>query len=174
MTPEFSRLVRIDTLGPGPRAMTVTAEPGERAALARRFGLEALERLDAALTLTAGADAIAVSGRLRAAAVQSCVASGAPVPATIDEPFSVEFRPQPATAAEAELEVGTSELDVIFYHGASIDVGEAVAETLVLALPPFPRAPDAAAALREAGVLSEEDAAAEKAARSPFAVLKKG
>ncbi len=174
MTPEFSRPVRIDTLGPGARAMGVTADPDERAALAIRFGLERLEQLDAALTLIAREDAITLDGRLRARAVQSCVASGAPVPATIDEPFSVAFRPQPATAAEAELEVETGELDVIFYDGASIDVGEAVAETLALALPPFPRAPDAAAALRAAGVLSEEDAAAEKASRSPFAVLTTG
>ncbi len=174
MTPEFSRPVRIDTLGPGARAMAVMADPDERAALAVRFGLEALERLDAELTLTARSEEIALDGRLRARAVQTCVASGVPVPAVIEEPFSVAFRPQPATAADAELEVGTGELDVIFYDGASIDVGEAVAETLALALPPFPRAPDAAAALRAAGVLSEQDAAAEKAARSPFAVLKKG
>ena len=43
-------------------------------------------------------------------------------------------------------------------------MGEAVAETMALAMEPFPRAPDADAYLKEAGVLSEEQA-------SPFAAL---
>ena len=49
--PEFSRLVRVDTLGAEPRTMTIEAEEAERTALARRFGLVAVERLaaDAAL-----------------------------------------------------------------------------------------------------------------------------
>jgi len=41
---------------------------------------------------------------------------------------------------------------VVFYDGASIDVGEAVAETLLLNLDPYPRAPGAEQALRAAGV----------------------
>jgi hypothetical protein len=40
----------------------------------------------------------------------------------------------------------------MFYDGAMIDVGEAVAQTLALNLDPYPRAPDAGDALREAGV----------------------
>ena len=60
------------------------------------------------------------------------------------------------------------ELDVVFYAGGSVDVGEAVAETLSLALDPYPRAPEADAALSEAGVKSEAQAKAES---SPFAGL---
>jgi len=64
-----------------------------------------------------------------------------------------------------EVELSEADCDVIGYEGGAIDLGEAVAETLALALDPFPRSPDADAALREAGVLSEEDA-------GPFAALK--
>ena len=43
---EFSRPFRIDTLGAEPRPVEIEAEPEERAALARRFGLVAIDRLE--------------------------------------------------------------------------------------------------------------------------------
>ena len=46
---------------------------------------------------------------------------------------------------------------MVFYDASAIDVGEAVAETLLLNLDPYPRAPDAEEALKEAGVKSEEE-----------------
>jgi hypothetical protein len=49
-----------------------------------------------------------------------------------------------------------------------VDLGDAVAETLSLSLDPYPRAPQAEAVLREAGVKSEE----EVAPASPLAGLK--
>jgi hypothetical protein len=55
-------------------------------------------------------------------------------------------------------------LDIVFHDGAAIDIGEAIAQTLALALDPYPRAPDAEAALKEAGVKSEAEA-------GPFAAL---
>ena len=53
-------------------------------------------------------------------------------------------------------------------EGGAIDLGEAAAETMALALDPFPRAAGAEAALRAAGVLSEEEARPANA----FAALK--
>ena len=70
---------------------------------------------------------------------------------------------------EEEIELGEEELDTIFYEGGSVDLGEAVAQSLALALDPYPRSPAAEAALREAGVASEEEA---RAQASPFAALK--
>jgi hypothetical protein len=49
------------------------------------------------------------------------------------------------------VELGEAELDVMFYDGATIDLGEAVAQTLALHLDPYPRSPDADDALKEAG-----------------------
>lgn len=165
--PELSRIVRLDTLGAQPRAMTVIAAPDERAALARRFGLVALDRLEAELTLRREGDEVAARGTLRAAAVQACVASGAPVPAELALPFDILFRPQPAApSGEEEIELGESEMDVAFYDRTGIDVGEATAQTLLLNLDPYPRAPGAEAALKAAGVKSEGEEE-----KGPFAAL---
>lgn len=170
MTPEFSRPVRIDTLGAGPRRIAIEADGEERAALAARFGLVAIDRLAAVAEVSRAGETVTARGRLDGAVVQSCVASGEPVPAAVTEDFRIEFRPQPAAAApDEEVELGAAELDVAFYDGGAVDLGEAVAETLSLALDPFPRSPAAEAALREAGVKSEEEARAES---SPFAALK--
>ena len=164
---EFSRPVRIDALGEQPRPMDVAAVPSERAALAARFGLLALDRLEAELTLRRTGEEVAAEGTLQAAVVQACVASGAPVPATLAAPFAILFRPQAAaTGADEEIELGESEMDVVFYDQATIDVGEAVAETLALSLDPFPRAPDAEAILRDAGVKREGEEE-----KGPFAAL---
>jgi uncharacterized metal-binding protein YceD (DUF177 family) len=163
--PEFSRPVRVDTLGPAPRSLRVEADEAERAALARRFGLLAVDRLAADLALRRNGAEVAVEGTLSAAVSQACVATGVPLTAAIEAPFAVTFRPPPEAAdADEEIELGDRDLDVVFYDGAAVDVGEAVAETLLLNLDPYPRAPDADAALRAAGVKSEAEA-------GPFAAL---
>ena len=141
ITPEFSRTVGIDRLGPAPQNMAIVAEPGEREALARRFGLVALESLTAELELCRRGSDVRLNGRVRGRAVQACVATGAPVKAEIDEPMELVFRPANAGTAEEEIELSASELDVIEYDGGTIDVGEAAAETLCLALDPYPRTP---------------------------------
>ena len=157
--PEFSRPVRIDTVGEGPRRMRIAAEDEERIALARRFGLLAIDRLTAELALRRDRAEIVMEGRLAAAIVQACVATGAPIEAGLEAPFEIRFRPQPeAAGGEEEVELDAAELDVLFYDGPEIDVGEAVAETLLLSLDPYPRAPGAGEALREAGVKSEGEA----------------
>ena len=88
---------------------------------------------------------------------------------TIEEAFAIELRPEPPSAgADEEVELSESELDVIFYAGGAVDLGEAVAETLSLALDPYPRVSEADEALSAAGVKSEAQAKAES---SPFAGL---
>ena len=156
--PEFSRPVRLDTLGAEPREMTIEADEAERAALARRFGLVRIDRLAADAALVRNGDEIVASGRIAAAVTQSCVASGEPVESLLEEPFELVFRPAPTSGRpDEEVELSQGELDVIFYDGAWIDLGEAVAETLFLSLDPYPRSPAAADALKAAGVQSEEE-----------------
>ena len=169
IAPEFSRTVRVDTIGAAPRSLSIEAGEEERAALAARFDLLAIDRLAAEAELTRSGETVRAQGMLRAEVTQSCVATGEPVPETIEEAFAIEFRPQPtAGEPDEEIELSEGELDVVFYSGASIDLGEAVAETLSLALDPYPRAPDAGEALKQAGVKDEEQAKAES---SPFAGL---
>lgn len=157
--PEFSRSIRIDTLGGTPRQMSIEANEQERSALSKRFGILKIEHLSAEAAITRSGDHILASGTLSAKVAQSCVATNAPVEETVEEEFRIELRPQPARVSEEdEIELGEDELDVVFYVGSAVDIGEAVAETLSLSLDPYPRAPDAEAALREAGVKGEEEA----------------
>ncbi|WP_129793550.1 DUF177 domain-containing protein [Sphingosinicella sp. CPCC 101087] len=156
---EFSRPFRVDALGAEPRTVEIEADPEERAALARRFGLVEIGRLAATAALSRRDEEVVARGRVTASVMQSCVASGDPVRASVDEPFEISFRPLPSDGRpDEEVELSEAELDVVFYEGGAVDVGEAVAETLSLSLDPFPRAPNAAEALKAAGVKSEEEA----------------
>jgi uncharacterized metal-binding protein YceD (DUF177 family) len=166
--PEFSRPFPLDTLSTGRREAEIDANEAEREALARRFDLASIEGVSATAGLSRRGDAVTASGRLSAAVTQSCIATGDPVPATVEADFEIEFRPRREIDADEEVELREGELDVTFYDGGAVDLGEAVAETLALNLDPYPRSPAAEEALREAGVKSEEEARAES---SPFAVL---
>ncbi|HEX9964638.1 MAG TPA: DUF177 domain-containing protein [Allosphingosinicella sp.] len=166
---EFSRPYRLESLSAEPLQVEIEAGPAEREALARRFELVSLDALSARVVLVGSGGTVSAMGTLRARVTQSCVATAEPVGAPVQEEFRIEFRPLPADGRpDEEIELGEGELDVVFYEGGSIDLGEAVAQTLLLALDPYPRSPAAEAALREAGVKSEEEARAES---SPFAAL---
>lgn len=157
-TPEFSRAERIDTIGTGERALTIAADPAERAALAARFALRAVDRLEATLSVRREATGIVVRGRIGADVVQACTVTDEPIAVTLDEPVALLFVEAGAEPGEAEIELDADALDTMPFTGNAVDLGEAAAETMALALDPFPRGPNAAAALREAGVLSEEEA----------------
>lgn len=157
--PEFSRPRRLDTLGDGAQAVSIAAEPAERAALAKRFGLLSLESLAAELQLRRTAAGVEATGRVTADATQPCIATGVPVPAHIDEAVALRFVPEPTgSGGDDEVELGEGDLDTVFFSGGAIDLGEAAAETLALALDPYPRSAQAESTLREAGVVGEEDA----------------
>jgi len=155
--PEFSRPERIDTIGEGEREIAVTATESERAALAERFGLKASERLEGVFRVRRDAAGIVARGNVRASVVQSCVVTDDALPVTVDEAVALRFVAGDQAEAD-EIELDEDALDTMDFDGAAIDLGEAAAETMALALDPFPRGPNAAAALREAGVISEEEA----------------
>ena len=156
--PEFARPRRLDTIGAGETTVEIAAEPDERAALAKRFGVVAIDRLTATFALRRDAVGVRADGRIAAAVVQACTVTGDPLPTTIDEAVALRFLPA-AEAGGDEIELDEGDLDTMFFDGGAIDLGEAAAETLALALDPFPRSPGAAAVLREAGVLTEDEAA---------------
>ena len=160
-TPEFSRPVDCQRLPGGPVALAANAT--ERAALARRFGLVAIGALTADVALAADGEAVTASGRLHARIVQSCAVSGEDLPVTIDEPLALRFVPErPVEGDEHELEAG--ELDEIAFAGERFDLGEAVAQSLALAIDPYATGPAAERVRREAGLQDE-------AASGPFAAL---
>ncbi|ATY32898.1 YceD family protein [Sphingomonas psychrotolerans] len=171
MTPEFPRPHRLDQIGTVETNVEIEARPEECAALARRFDLVAIERLRARFTLRRAATGFLATGHLSSAVTQSCGVTGDPLPATIEEDFAIRFLPEPGEdETHDDIELAEEEMDTVFYAGSALDLGEAAAETLALALDPFPRSPAAAEALREAGVISEEEAAP----LSPLAAALKG
>jgi len=157
VTVEFARPQRVDTIGGEPRTVEIAADAQERAALAKRFDMIGIERLTGRFTIRRDAAGIVAEGRVAAAVTQACSITGDPLPATVDEPVALRFVPED-DAGQDEVELGDNDIDVIPYDGGAIDLGEVAAETMALALDPFPRGPNAEAALKEAGVLSEEQA----------------
>src|SRR5689334_16394853 len=166
MTDRFAHQLRLDQVRDGER-LDLAADEAERAAIAKRLDLASLDRLEAHVCLDRTGDVVRANGRLLASLDQSCVVTGEPVAAHIDEAFALLFVPEPPSGGpDEEVELGSSDLDVIFHDGAVIDLGGALADTLALSLDPYPRSAGADAVLKEAGVLTQEQA-------SPFAVLAK-
>ncbi|MGP7794848.1 DUF177 domain-containing protein [Sphingomonas sp. CLY1604] len=155
MTPEFSRPERLDAIGEREREVRIAADPAERTALAARFGVLSVDRLEAVLGVRREAAGIAVRGRVTGAVVQACSVTAVPLPASIDEPVALLFVETLEGQEEVELDAGA--LDTVEIEGGVIDLGEAAAETMALALDPFPRSPDAEATLREAGVVGDDE-----------------
>lgn len=160
-TPEFSRPVPVDRIGKGDdRPVRIAADDAERAALASRFGLNRLDRLEADYALAVVSGGWVATGTLSADAVQACVATGDDVPAHIAAPFTIRFVREETLAGsgpDEEVELDDAALDVMTMVDGRIDIGEAVAQTLALELDPFPRSAGADAFLREKGVVSDED-----------------
>ena len=161
---DFDCRLQLDQIRDGDRVDLVANEKN-CTDIADRLGLLSLDRLEAHAVLSRDGQRVDAKGRLKASLGQACVATGEPVPAHMDEPFELRFIPEPrGGGADEEIELGQDDLDTIFHDGSAIDLGGAIADTLALSLDPYPRSAGAEAALKEAGVLTEEEA-------SPFAAL---
>ncbi len=168
MSENFSCRLNLDRVHDGER-IDLVATDAERDAIAQRLGLVSLERLAAHCVLDRKgigdeAGSIRARGRIKASLAQACVATGEPLPAYIDEAFELNFQPEPVRVPDDEIELSGDELDVIFHDGQAIELGESIADTLAVSIDPYPRGPNAEAALQQAGVLSEDQA-------GPFAAL---
>lgn len=164
---EFSRLFRVDQIPAAGIEHELTAEPAERNALAGRFGILAVEALGAHVRLKAiaGGTMVQLRGRLMADVVQACVVTLEPVPQHIDEEFELTFAEgEDEDGAEIELSIEDEDPPDAIVNGA-VDVGEAVAEHLALALEPFPRKRGAKVPVAARAAAPEEDKP------NPFAVL---
>lgn len=164
MTDDFAHRLPLDRIRDGAR-VDIAADEKERRAIAEGLDLESLERLEAHATLSHEEDAVRARGRVAAFLEQRCVVTGEPVATHVDEPFDIIFIPEPqGDGADEEIELTEEDCDIVFHDGATIDLGSAIADTLALALDPYPRSASAEAALKEAGVLTEAEA-------GPFAEL---
>lgn len=158
---EFHR--PIDVGRSGGRVIELDAGEAERAALARRFGLIGIEELRATLTLDRENAIVSARGNLAATIVQSCAISGEDFKKIIAEPLAFRFVPSGPEPNE-EIVIEPEGSDEIEYAGTTLDLGEAVAQSLALAINPFAAGPNADDARRKAGLSSPE-------ANNPFAVI---
>ena len=150
MTPEFSREIEVETVSEAMRSFEIGADETERRRLAGRFRLETIDRLKAAVTLQRRAGIIHAEGEIDAAVVQACVVTGEPIPAKLRAPFHVRYVADPfAKSGDEEVELMAEDCDTLPIEDGKIDIGELAAETLVLALDPYPRSTQADAAMQE-------------------------
>lgn len=161
IAPEFSRPIDVRQCEGKDARLVASAE--ERAALAYRFALVRIDTLEADLALGRDGQVVNAAGELRAEIVQSCAVSGEDLLVSIREPLSFRFVPEADISAE-EVELDANACDEIAYAGSHIDLGEAAAQSMALAIDPFRVGPQAQAARSRAGIVSE-------AASGPFAAL---
>jgi uncharacterized metal-binding protein YceD (DUF177 family) len=132
--PEFSRPVR---LGPEPREIAFEANEAERTALANRFGILGIGALSATLRLQPEpGGSVRARGKLHAEVEQACVVTLEPVRQTVTAPLDLRILEE----GEAPADDDPESPDEIESQGGLVDLGEAVAELLSLALDPYPRA----------------------------------
>ena len=157
--PEFSRPVPLSRVGTEPFRQEISATIGERAALARRFDLVSLDRLDAVVELVRQSGGIVMlRAQFEAAFEQTCTITLEPFASVLADRFTLLYGPP-----DSEDAAGTVGDEAAFepVSGDTIDIGEAVAQEFSLALPAFPRSPDAPVEIETPG---SDDA-------GPFAAL---
>ena len=150
---EFSRPVERARMGDGLRHLV--ADEAERAALAARFHLVSIARLEADITLDPDGDIVNATGTLRTDFVQSCAVSGDDLPISVSEPLIFRFVPTGNYRPDEEVELNENDCDEIEYAGGTFDLGEAIAQSLALAIDPYATGPDADQARKKAGLLDE-------------------
>jgi uncharacterized metal-binding protein YceD (DUF177 family) len=161
---EFSRPIDVARLPAGGGSYELTASAEERAALAKRFELLTLDQLEARVQITRVAGGFyRLSAHLDATLTQACVITLEPVASQISEDFSLLYGTLD-DENEVVLDSGSETVEPL--EAGTIDIGEAVAQQLSLALDPFPHAPGAEP---ESGEISFGEPSRE----SPFAVLAK-
>lgn len=140
-TPEFSRVVTIDSLGEVGRTVSMLANDGEREAVRQRLGLESIGSLSGtALVRKAGRGRYRVDIDFRADVLQSCVVTLEPVASVVSDSGVVWFQKQRGPVEEPELLDPDAPDPPEPLVDDRIDVGELVVQHLALALDPYPRA----------------------------------
>jgi uncharacterized metal-binding protein YceD (DUF177 family) len=163
---EFSRPLPPDAVPLQGATVQLVATREECSALAARFDLAALERLEGKvrIELADAANTIHVAGRLEADVIQTCVVTLEPVPAHVEVQFDRLFSRDVPAEAHGEVEIDPEAEMPEPLAGDKLDLGEILAEELSLALDPYPRSAAADAHMAQF-------AAEEGGGRLPFAAL---
>jgi uncharacterized metal-binding protein YceD (DUF177 family) len=142
VAPEFSRPVPLLRLGHELFRQRIEATAEEREKLSQRFDLVALDSLVATVELRReSGEVILLEAAFEAEFVQNCAVTLEPVRSAISDRFSLIYGPPGDDEQEIVLTGDETAFEPLNDH--AIDIGEAVAQELSLALPVFPRHPDA-------------------------------
>lgn len=137
------------------------------ATMAAHFGWVSVDRLTAGLTLSGSAADLLVDGRVRADVTQACVATARPMRERVDAPVSLRLVPADrleVSAEDEERELDAAAMDILGHDGQTIELGAIIADTLALAVAPWPRSADADAWLAK-------NPLGDSATAGPFAAL---
>lgn len=140
---EFSRPLDVESLVEGePWGGHLQANADECAALAKRFDALEVSNFKADLTVQRRVGGrIEIAGVWQADAVQSCVVTLEPIPVHLEGKIKESLV---GVASIAELDESEVALDSPEpFEGNRIDLGEVLAQTLGVNLPPYPRKPGA-------------------------------
>lgn len=166
---ELSYFIKAGQIKDQPQDYQLSADESQRGALAKRFDLPAIARLEGRFRLQHERGGIIVATLvMRAEVTQICVVTLEPFAERIAEEAELRFVPasmlgRAPDADEEEEDVTPDSFespDEIFYENDQIDLGAVLSEQLALALNPYPRKPGAAL----------PDTATDKSA-NPFAAL---
>ncbi|HUE45434.1 MAG TPA: DUF177 domain-containing protein [Aestuariivirgaceae bacterium] len=168
MAPEFSRPLAVERIASTGTEVTIEASADEREALARRFDIPAVHAFSATFLATPWRrGGVQLRGEFAARVEQVSVVSLEPFTSEVGEPVTRYFQAETGPGHHPDVlsveSLEDDEPDVI--SGGSIDLGEIAAESLALALDPYPRKP---------GEAFEPETAQEAEKRrqdNPFAVL---
>lgn len=161
--PEYSYPVDLRQINDVP--LTLAPDEAARRRLAGRFGITAIPAMQATVQLLREGERVTATGRLVADVIQACRVSAEDFPVHIDEPVHMRFVP-PACAVtpDEEVELTADDCDEIEYEGTAFDLGEALAQTLALAIDPFAEGHNADAFRAQHGLTGETPT-------GPFAAL---
>jgi uncharacterized metal-binding protein YceD (DUF177 family) len=159
--------LKLHELARGPVRVRLAPDEAERAAVAKRLGLQGLPALTADVTVKPWLDGAELTGRFEGVVEQICGVSLDPFEQPIQGEIEVRAvppgSPNAATPEGGELEFDLNAPDAPdVLTGDAIDVAGYVVEHLALEIDPFPRKP---------GV--EFDYQPQEAETSPFAALKR-
>ncbi len=155
---EWSYPYKAEDITKAYQEIVISASAEERADLMRRLDLKAFESLEAKLVLRRkeGGRVAYIKGSFKADLVQICVVSGEDVPVMLEEDIEAWYadaddavsiakvrRDKLIAEGRGEIQVLDESEDPEAIIDGVIDLGELVAQNLVLALEPYPHAADA-------------------------------
>lgn len=170
---EFSREVDVTRTPAKGRQYKFEATKEEKSALAERYSIMSIERLEAeCFIIPVKKKQYKLEAVLSAHVVQSCGLSLEPIEEKISSKYTIIIQQQQMHRENAEVDFSLDEEDVEFLSSDIIDMGEMIAQHLSLEINPYPRKQDATGEELGQKIIKEDDMLLELKKKNPFEVLK--